>query len=76
MWIKTQKKKQLVDVVDIKIVKCSKTKFYLIGVIRSISIGGTASVELGRYKSEEEVNDEFSNLEDAILTSQQLYRVN
>jgi hypothetical protein len=69
MWIRTQCKKQLVNVIRITIERNigSKNKSALVGQFADSSLFQSNQVVLGEYKSKEEALKELSAIEEAII---------
>jgi hypothetical protein len=69
MWIRTQCKKQLVNVIRITIERNigSKNKSALVGQFADSSLFQSNQVVLGESKSKEEALKELSEIEEAII---------
>ncbi len=71
MWIKSQDKKTLVNVVAIR--KYVSGKHYgILGTMKSQTLLNNER-DLGRYKTEEALNEDFNAIEECLIKSENFY---
>lgn len=71
MWIKSQDKKSTINIVETTQYKSGK-RYYIYGCMKSQNFFSSPRL-LGKYKSEEEFNNEVKAIEECLIKSENFY---